>query len=128
MFQAATGKWFLVRVLPPGARHGTTGGVVTDRGLVEFYDADHADDRQPGDIGGFGQLGQFIAQAFLTHLLGLDRHRRGSGGISLHGGEPAWRIDEPTMNEIRAWLRPLATEYGEDKPVPPPLLGRPAEH
>lgn len=126
-FLSDKGKWFAVRVLPPGARYGAHGTVV-DRALVEFYDANHADDRQPGDLGGFGPLGQFIGQHYLATLLGRGRYGHGTGGLCLYGGEPAWDIDEPAMDEIRAWLRPLAADYGEDKPMPPPSLGRPAAH
>lgn len=92
-----SGRVFLVRVLPRGARYGR-GLEVADDPLVEVYDAEQADDRYPGEIGGFGPLGQFVDRYQLSTLLASR------GAIDLNGGVAVWKLGARTADEMREWL------------------------
>jgi hypothetical protein len=102
MAVAAHGRWFAVRYLPTGARHGASGTSSLDRVTVEFYDLSLADDTAGTGAPGFGPLGQYIARYDVATLLNEDR---GETGLMLHLGIPEWSIDGPTLDAVRAWLR-----------------------
>lgn len=122
-FTTDRGRTFAVRVLPTGAQYGADNWLEATVPMVEFYATWYADDAFPGEAGGFGLLGQFVTRYNLVTLLGLDAYGHKSGGVDLHGGVPAWTVDDRTMGEIRGWLAPIAAEWGVVEEKPPGLGG-----
>jgi len=68
--------------------------------VIEFYDLRYAGERFTPD-------GQFISR---YNLETLTSH---TGGLDLHGSEPAWKIDEKEFSEIKSW----ASYVSYDKPL-----------
>lgn len=110
MFVSAAGRPWMVRVLPDGARCGRSGRLVAVGVVVEFFDAVHCDDAQPGDVDGFGPLGQFVSQYRLRDLLGDLLGEADEVGLDLNGGVDVWKIDAATMCTVRTWLRRVSDQ------------------
>jgi hypothetical protein len=89
---------FNVRLVRKGDHYGLHGCLQhddADRPLVEFYDG-RFKSAEP-----FSEHGQLVSRYFASTLL---EPVRGSGGLNLCGGVPAWQIDSAGMAEVRRWL------------------------
>jgi hypothetical protein len=86
------GRAFTFRVVAAGGSYGRDRCVTTDHPLVEVYDATYAGDPD------FEPEGQIISQYYLTTLAGHV------GGLDLHGGVDAWKVDAQAMAEVTEFL------------------------
>jgi hypothetical protein len=90
----AEGRTFNVVIEPPSREsHPDFAREV----LVSFHDAEHM------ASGEFGPLGQSVSSYYGSSLLG----GRDGTGLDLMGYEPAWKLDGPAFDVVRARLRAL---------------------
>ena len=98
---------FALRLVHPGARYGRDDALVNryDDVLVEFYDAEYADDER------FGPEGQFVSR-YMLRTLNMDRASLTSGGLDLQGDVPKWKLTGDQMRaafaQIDEMLKPAA--------------------
>lgn len=139
MIGTPDGHPFIVRLLPEGARVSRGGTLVEPpHTLVEFYDAAWADDGEGHGVagsgrvgGGFGPLGQFVADYRLVELMrGHDPVEHSPTvlppdpvlpgvdvtgwptmpGLDLYGGVDAWTLTGPQMTEVMLWIGRVAPD------------------
>ena len=96
------GRAFYVRIVQRGDRYGLDDCKVhrDADALIEFYDHTFA------NRDGFGARGQFVSRYYATTLA---KHEDGMA-LNLHGGTPAWYIDEEPLRPVVAMARKLAKE------------------